>query len=841
MPKNLVIVESPAKAKTIQGYLGKDFSVESSFGHIADLPKKGMGIDIENNFKPEYKVTPDKKDVVKRLKSAASKAEMVWIASDEDREGEAIAWHLANELKLDKTNMKRIVFNEITKTAILKAIENPREINESLVNAQQARRILDRLVGFEVSPVLWRKVKAGLSAGRVQSVAVRLIAEREREIIAYQSSNYFRVTGLFVNEKNVKINAILNKRLEDEKQTKSFLQSIKAESKFWVDNVVVKPAVKKPAAPFTTSTLQQDASRKLGFSVGQTMSVAQKLYEAGYITYMRTDSVNLSNQAIGSAKNFIEKEFGNEYSQTRNFANKNKSAQEAHEAIRPTDFSRINGGIDSAQNRLYKLIWQRTVASQMAEAKLEKTTIKILNDANDFVFETKGEVILFDGFLKLYLESKDEDEEADEVEGLLPKLKKGDKLAYSNIVATEKFTNSPARFGEAALVQKLEELGIGRPSTYAPTISTIIKRNYVEKVIREAVQRKYKMLTLKQNQILEEVGIEMTGADKGKLSPTDIGMVVNDFLVENFPRVMDFGFTAKVEEEFDSIASGGHDWVEVIRSFYSDFHERVEDVNENADRASGERILGIHPKTKKEVLVRIGKFGPMVQMGKQDDEEKPTYASIPKDKSILSITFEEAIELFEFPKKLGETKDGDIVVNLGRFGPFISEGKLYASVPKDEDPFQMNFERALELINQKKEENRPIHVVDGIDVTKGKGRFGPYIKWGDLFINVNNKYDFDNLSIADIENLVEEKKQKEIDKVIHDWKEEGIRVEKARWGRSVILKGKIKIELSKDVDAKSLELDYVKELIEKKSPKKAEKKTAKKPAKKATQKASPKK
>lgn len=826
MSKNLVIVESPAKAKTIQGYLGKDFRVESSFGHVADLPKKGMGIDLES-FQPQYKVSPDKEDVVKKLKSASKKAEMIWLASDEDREGEAIAWHLANQLEIPKEKMRRIVFNEITKSAIQSAIKKPRDIDQSLVNAQQARRVLDRIVGFEVSPVLWRKVKTGLSAGRVQSVAVRLVVEREKDIQAFEAENYYRVVGAFISEDGKSVQGVLANRLKSTEEAQGVLQDFQ-KALFLVDKVNVRPSKKKAAAPFTTSTMQQEASRKLGYSVGQTMRLAQRLYEAGHITYMRTDSVNLSSQAIDSAKEFISQSFGKEYSSPRNYSTKNKSAQEAHEAIRPTKMNVDYAGADSGQTRLYHLIWQRTLASQMADADVEKTTIKIKNDTNEYIFEAKGEVLLFDGFLKLYLESKEDEEENEDTAGLLPKLNVGDRLDNKQILATEKFTKHPPRFSEASLVQKLEELGIGRPSTYAPTISTIMKREYVEKPVRDGREREYLQLLLDDKGIQTLKKTETTGAEKGKLSPTDIGFVVNEFLVENFPRVLDYGFTAQVEGNFDAIANGKQEWVGMIKSFYSDFHPRVEDIKENAERASGERVLGQDPKTKKNIIARIGRYGPIVQIGNSEDEEKPSFASIPAESSITTITLEEALELFSFPKTLGEMDGEGLSVNLGRFGPYIKMGSLSASIPKGEDPGAVDLERAKEIVRQKQAENAPIHFYEQKEVTKGRGRFGPFIKWDGMFINVSKKYDFDDLSVSDIETLIEEKKQKEIDKIIHSWEEEGIRVEKARWGRSNIVYGKMKINLGKEIDAQALGLKEVKEIISQNTKKPAKKTTKKK-------------
>jgi len=835
MAKNLVIVESPAKAKTIEKFLGPDYQVESSFGHIADIPAKEMGIDIENNFKPKYEVSPDKKAVVKKLKDLSKKAETVWLASDEDREGEAIAWHLAEELKLKDENTKRIVFHEITKSAILKAIENPRKIDYNLVNAQQARRVLDRLVGYELSPVLWKKVRTGLSAGRVQSVSVRLIVEREKEIDAFDPQGSFSVTAEFITEKGKSFKAKLPKNFKTKEEAESFLkQNIGAQ--FKVSDLETKPTKKSPAAPFTTSTLQQEASRKLYYSVGQTMMLAQRLYESGLITYMRTDSVNLSKDAMASAEAEIVKSYGVEFSKPRVYTTKAKGAQEAHEAIRPTDMSRHSVNIDRDQARLYDLIWKRTLASQMSDAALERTNVNIVADKHKEHFHATGEVLLFEGFLKVYLEGHDDDEE--EQEGMLPALKVNEALQNNGIVATERFSRPPARYSEAALVKKLEELGIGRPSTYAPTISTIIARNYVEKGTTEGAERKYDVLKLVGNEVKSAVQIEKVGADKGKLVPTDIGIIVTDFLVKNFQSILDYNFTAKVEEDFDEIAAGNEDWTQMMNDFYSHFHPIVKDVEQNAERESGERILGTDPKSGKPILVRLGKFGPMAQIGDAEDEEKQ-FASLRPDQNIGTITLDEALTLFLLPKMLGEFEGEEVEVNNGRFGPYVRHGAVFISLPRGEEPLDVNMERAVVLIKEKQKADAPIATYDSLPVQKGVGRFGPFIKWNGMFINVSKKYDFDNLSQSDINTLIEEKVQKEIDKVIHNWEEDGIRVEKARWGRSVILQGKVKIELSKDVDAAAMTLEEVKKLIEEKAPAKktAAKKTTtakKAPVKKTT-------
>jgi DNA topoisomerase-1 len=831
MAKNLVIVESPAKAKTIEKFLGSDFQVESSYGHIADLPSKEIGVDVANGFKPTYEVSPDKKALVKKLKDLSKKAEMVWLASDEDREGEAISWHLAEELKLDKNKTKRIVFHEITKTAIVKAIENPRDINYDLVNAQQARRVLDRLVGYELSPVLWRKVKGGLSAGRVQSVAVRLIVEREREIQNFTPVATYSVSAEFTNEAGKTVKARLPKNFSTKKESEEFLRK-NIGSIYKVADLETKPGKKSPAPPFTTSTLQQEAARKLYLPVGITMQVAQKLYEAGLITYMRTDSVNLSNEAMGAAAAEIAKSYGKEFSKPRNFANKSKGAQEAHEAIRPTDMSRhtITGERDQA--RLYDLIWKRTLASQMSDAELERTNVKIEANNHNENFVASGEVLLFEGFLKVYLEGSDDDEE--EQEGMLPALKVGEKLQNDSIIATERYSRAAARYTEAALVKKLEELGIGRPSTYAPTISTIIGRNYVEKGNLEGQERNYTQLTLKAGTLSEKILTENTGSDKGKLVPTDIGTIVTDFLVKNFKTILDYNFTAKVEQDFDEIAEGNYNWAKMMQEFYDKFHPNVKEVEANAERESGERILGTDPKSGKPVSVRLGKFGPMAQIGDAEDENK-VFASLRPDQNIGSITLDEALNLFLLPKNLGTYKGEEVEVNNGRFGPYVRFGKTFISLPRGEDPLDVTMERAQELISEKMQADAPIATYQGQPVQKGTGRFGPFIKWNNMFINVSKKYNFNNLSEADVAELIEDKLQKNIDKVIHDWKEEGIVVEKGRWGKSQIVKGKIKIELSKDIDASKLTLDQVKELIEKKAPAKpAKKAAAKKPAAKKT-------
>ncbi len=826
MAKNLVIVESPAKAKTIEKFLGKDFQVESSFGHIADLPSKELGINVDGDFMPNYIVSTDKKAVVSKLKALAEKADTVWLASDEDREGEAIAWHLSEQLKLKEDNTKRIVFHEITKKAILKAVENPRDINYNLVNAQQARRVLDRLVGYELSPVLWRKVKGGLSAGRVQSVAVRLIVERERDILGFQPKASYRIDAEFTNKNGKKFKAKLPNNFDTKQEAEVFLNSCIG-TNFSVSDLKKSPAKKSPAAPFTTSTLQQEASRKLYFPVAKTMMIAQRLYEAGLITYMRTDSVNLSEDAKTAAQIEITSSYGEQYSNPRNFKTKAKGAQEAHEAIRPTNMDRHTVSVDYDQDRLYSLIWKRTIASQMSEAQLERTNVKIENTKNDKVFIANGEVIKFDGFLKVYLEGTDNEDEKQD--GMLPQMAVGELLNDNYITATERYTRPTGRFTEASLVKQLEELGIGRPSTYAPTISTVQRRGYVEKGTVEGVERTYVQLKLQNGTVASKDLTEKVGSDKGKLVPTDIGNIVNDFLVANFANILDYGFTAKVESDFDDIADGKEDWIKMIKGFYGDFHPTVEHVKEHAERESGERVLGKHPETGKTILVRLGKFGPMVQIGDREDEDKK-FASLQGDQTLGNIKLEEALDLFLLPKNLGNYESEEVIVSNGRFGPYVRFGSMFVSLEKGENPMTVDLDRAIELIQAKRKADAPIAEYENLPVQKGVGRFGPFIKWNNMFINVNKKYDFDNLTFDNIVELIETKKQKEIDKVIHNWEEEGIRLEKARWGRFNIIKGKIKIELPKTTKADKLTLEEVQTIIEKKAPKKKtiKKKVAKK-------------
>ncbi|MFP7658375.1 type I DNA topoisomerase [Chryseobacterium proteolyticum] len=817
MSKNLVIVESPAKAKTIQKYLGKDFEVKSSFGHIRDLPKKGMGIDLET-FSPDYEVSADKKKLVTELKSAVKKAEIVWLASDEDREGEAIAWHLADELKLKPENRKRIVFHEITKNAILKAIDNPRDIDQNLVNAQQARRVLDRIVGFEMSPVLWKKVKPGLSAGRVQSVAVRLIVEREKEIRAFNPKASFKLDGIFVNKEDQEIAAKLKKDFEKEEEAEKFLEKAKT-TEFKVLNVETKPGTRSASAPFTTSTLQQEASSRLGYNVTNTMRLAQRLYEEGYITYMRTDSVNLSQEAIEGSKRQIISEYGAEYSAPRNYTTKSASAQEAHEAIRPTDFAVKSIG-DAQLNRLYQLIYRRTLASQMANAKIEKTVIEIGNASLPQHFEAQGEVIIFDGFLKAYGIVKTEDDDEENNEKLLPKVKVGEVLSYKSITATEKFTRPSARYTEAGLVRKLEELGIGRPSTYAPTIQTIQNREYVDKREIEPQIREVVKMSLVKDKIKKVILDEKFGGDKNKFVPTDIGEVVNDFLIDHFKEILDYGFTARVEESFDEIANGDQKWKEMMTDFYSKFHPRIEDVEENADRANGDRLLGVDPKTGKNVHARIGRFGAMIQIGETEDEEKPTFASLMNGQNIATITLEEALELFKLPFDLKDYEGQSVSVGVGRFGPYVKWGETYISIPKGEDPLSVDQNRAEEIIGEKKKADAPIATYKGEPVTKGTGRFGPFIKYQSIFVNVPKKYDFDNLSQSDINELIDAKLEKEANRYIQQWEKEKISIENGRWGPFIKFgKSMFKIPKKKDdtkydaEELKEVSLDEVKKWI----------------------------
>lgn len=762
MAKNLVIVESPAKAKTIEGFLGKDFQVESSFGHISDLVSKDMGIDIEDNFRPIYEVSKDKREVVSRLKKISKTAETVWLASDEDREGEAIAWHLFENLNLKKSKTKRIVFHEITKKAITKAIENPREIDYNLVNAQQARRVLDRLVGFEISPVLWRKIKAGLSAGRVQSVAVRLIVEKENDIKAFSSASLYKVVGEFYNSGGKLVKAEYATKFKTKEEALAFLEKSKI-SDFEVGEVLKKPTKRSPSAPFTTSTLQQEASRKLGFGVSKTMGVAQRLYETGLITYMRTDSLNLSEDAIKYAKDSITELYGAEYSKERRFTTKNKGAQEAHEAIRPTDLTKQHAGTEYDMKRLYELIWKRTIASQMSDANIERTTAKILGSKLDSNFNAKGEVITFEGFLKVYLEGTDDDEQ-EEQKGMLPKLHVSEKLSVSKITANQRFSRPPSRFTEASLVKKLEELGIGRPSTYAPTISTIQRRQYVEKLYTEGKTRDVYRLILENSKIETTKVKEGFGVEKGKLAPTDIGVVVNDFLVNNFQEVLDYGFTRSVEDEFDLISEGKVAWTKMISEFYSGFHDKVEFVKENSERASGERILGKDEKTGHTILVRIGRYGPMAQIGTQEETETPKFASLRKEQSISTISLEEVMDLFKLPRDMGTYEDKKVVVAIGRFGPYVRHDSKFVSIKEKDgdDPMTIELSRCIELIEEKRQADREkfINSFEGegdeplIEILKG--RWGPYIKIGKKNVKIPKDTDPKTLTREDCLKLEKE-------------------------------------------------------------------------------------
>jgi DNA topoisomerase-1 len=828
MSKNLLIVESPAKAKTIEKYLGSDFTVKSSYGHIRDLEKSNISVDVENDFEPKYVVSPDKKKVVKELKDLMKKSEEVWLATDEDREGEAISWHLCKVLGLDEKNTKRIVFREITKPAIQNAVKKPRVLDLHLVDAQQARRILDRLVGYELSEVLWKKVKGNLSAGRVQSVAVKLIVEREREILNFNPTPFFKVQALFLVKndqgKMVELKAELPGKFSSITDAEDFIKKSNG-ADFNINDIEVKPSKRKPAAPFTTSTLQQEASRKLGFSVSRTMRTAQKLYEVGLITYMRTDSTALSDTAINAIAAEIDSSFGQRYLKTRQYRNKVANAQEAHEAIRPTNFAMKLAGSDRDQERLYELIWKRTVASQMAEAELERTIVKIaISTIKDAFLQAEGEVLKFDGFLKVYLESRDDDDD-EETKGMLPPLKLGQDLPLKEMTGTERFTRPPARYTEASLVKKLEELGIGRPSTYAPTISRIMeeKRGYVIRDSRDGEERKYKVILLRDGKIETKTETENTGAVKNRLFPTDMGTIVTDFLDEHFAEIMDYKFTADIEQKFDDISNGKIVWTKMMKDFYFPFHETVEETVEKAERASGERILGKDPETGRSLLVRMSRMGPVVQIGHQDEleeGEKPKYANLRPGQSLESITFEEAIDLFKLPRNLGEYKGKEVSVGAGRYGPYVKfNDNTYVSIPRSEDPLDITFERAMELIKEKEKADAPIGTYKDLPITKGKGRFGPFVKWNNLFVNVPKKYDFDNLPIEDAIELIKKKEEKEANRYIKQWTDEKIALENGRWG-PFIRHGKKSISLPKidgkrmtQEDAAELSLDDVKKII----------------------------
>jgi len=758
MIENLVIVESPAKAKTIEKFLGKDFRVVSSFGHIRDLAKKNLGIDIENNFAPDYEVPKEKAKVVSELRKAASDSKNIWIASDEDREGEAIAWHLVSVLKLDLLTTKRIVFHEITKEAISNAIQTPRHVDMNLVNSQQARRILDRLVGFEISPVLWKKVQPSLSAGRVQSVAVRLIVEREREIIAFESESAFRVTANFLidasADENATIRAEASKRFQDEKEASKFLE-LCSSSKYLIGNISIKPGTRSPAPPFTTSTLQQEAYRKLGFSVAQTMAVAQKLYEAGKITYMRTDSTNLSSLALAKSKEVITSGFGAEYSKTRQFKTKSKGAQEAHEAIRPAYLENATTAGSQNEKRLYELIWKRTVASQMADARIEKTSISIDMSNSPVIFQANGEVIKFDGFLRVYAESSDQ-ENGDEDRYVIPPVTKGMPLSYDNITATQKYTTPPPRYTEASLVKKLEELGIGRPSTYAPTISTIQNRGYVSREDRPGEKRNIKIITLLKGKVTNSTKTEIAGKEKSKLFPQDIGMIVNDFLMENFSEIVDYHFTAEVEEQFDEIADGNLKWTGMIEKFYTPFHKTVTNTLEKKERKTGVRVLGNHPDTSEPITVRMGRFGPVAQIGETGNDEKPRFASLSKNQLLETITLEEALNLFRLPRSLGEYDEGEMVVGIGKFGPYIRYKSKFFSLKKGvDDPYTVTSERGIEIILEKNESDKKKVLKDFGDIMLLNGRYGPYLVKDKQNFRLPKGIDAEKLSKDDCIKIIE--------------------------------------------------------------------------------------
>ena len=820
MPSNLLIVESPAKAKTIEKYLGKDFKVKSSYGHVRDLPKSEGAVDVENGFKPKYVVSPEKTKVVNDLKDWVKKVDHVWLATDEDREGEAISWHLCKVLDLDEKTTKRIVFREITKPAIEKAVQKPRTVDLSLVDAQQARRILDRLVGFELSGLLWRKVKTGLSAGRVQSVAVRLIVERERQIQEFKSAPFYRINAIFQVPKDgkmVELAAELPTRYDTEEEAQSFLNKC-INASFKIDDIQIKPTKRKPTAPFTTSTLQQEASRKLGFAVRRTMGIAQRLYEAGHITYMRTDSVNLSESALQMIADEITTSFGQEYLNTRRFKAKKENTQEAHEAIRPTDIKAHTVTMQRDEQRLYELIWKRTIASQMAEAKLEKTTVKIgISSIPGATLNAVGEVLKFDGFLKVYLESKDDDEEEGEAKGMLPPLKVGQNMQLGQMTAVERFTRPPARYTEAGLVSKLEELGIGRPSTYAPTITRIMeeKRGYVVKDTRDGVERNYNLLTLKDNAVDKVVKTEMTGAVKNRLFSTDMGKVVTDFLSENFNNVMDYGFTAGIEKKFDEIAEGKINWGTMLGKFYKPFHEDVQNTLENAERATGERILGTDPESGNTILVRMNKFGKaMVQIGIKGElaeDEKPKYGNIGFNQTLETITLEEALKCFELPKNLGEYEGKEVVIGVGRFGPYVRYDEKFISIPRGEDPLGVNMERATELIIEKQKADAPAGTYQGITYTKGKGRFGPFLKWDKLFVNVPKRYDFENLTADEANELIAAKIEKEANRYIHKWDDLDLSVQNGRWGPFIKWKKK-NVKIPK-IDGERMTSEQAKEMM----------------------------
>ena len=847
MAKNLLIVESPAKAKTIEKILGKDYTVKSSFGHIRDLDKGDGAVDIARGFQPKYVVSPEKRKTVRDLKTAMGKADEVWLATDEDREGEAISWHLCEVLKLPVDSTKRIVFREITPPAIKAAINNPRRVDVNLVNAQQARRVLDRLVGYELSGVLWKKVKFGLSAGRVQSVTVKLVVEREREIMDFEATPFFRVNAIFNvrNEqgRNVQLKAESPDRFDTRAEAEAFLKKcVGAEYK--INGIEVKPAKRKPAPPFTTSTLQQEASRKLYMNPENTMRAAQRLYEAGLITYMRTDSISLSETAMAAIEKEIKTAYGDRYSQPRRFKSKKKDAQEAHEAIRPTYIDRHTVSVgDRYEQRLYELIWKRTIASQMADAELEKTTVNIgVSTVADARLRATGEVLKFDGFLKVYLEGRDDDDDDQQDEGILPPLTKGQTLPLAVMTATQRFTRPPSRYTQASLIKKLEELGIGRPSTYAPTVGKIMdpKRGYVTSETREGTERAYDVLTLRNDEVSAETKTEITGAVKNRLFASDIGMAVSDFLTEHFENVMNYNFTAEVEEKFDDVAEGQISWQQMLEDFYTPFHDLVEDTTENAERVSAERILGEDPDTGRTVLVRLSRNGPVLQLGAPDEllpDEKPKYANLPTGLSMEQVDLETALPLFALPKVLGEIEGRETAVGIGRFGPYVRWGEAFVSLDKGEDPHSVTLERARELVAAKKKADAPVMTYKGLDVTQGKGRFGPFLKWNGMFINIPKRYNPDALSKDDMTELIQAKEEKEANRYIQRFADEKIDVEQGRWGPFIRYKKKsIKIPKNKKGErmtreqAAELTLDQVKKYIELEMP------GAFKPKKKATRK-----
>ena len=811
MSKNLVIVESPAKAKTIEKFLGSEYKVVSSNGHIADLPSNELGIDLENDYNPKYKITNDKKELVKKLKKELKGIDTVWLASDEDREGEAIAWHLAKNLNLNESNTKRIVFREITEKAIKNAIENPRQINKSLVDAQQARRVIDRLVGYKISPILWRKVKGGLSAGRVQSVVLRLIAEREKEILNFNPVSSYKTTAEFINTNGIKFKSKYSINTNDDDNFSSFIEGFK-DAEFSVSTIKKSPLSKKPSPPFTTSTMQQEAARKLGFNVSRTMQTAQRLYESGHITYMRTDSVTLSESAQNSIKSAIEIKFGSNYYQSRNFSNKSKNAQQAHEAVRPTNFLNNIKNLDADQSNLYDLIWRRTVASQMSDAKVDKTTVKIKSNNHEGIFQSDGEVIKFDGFLKLYIESKDNQKNDDSQNSVLPNFIDGERITKEKVLVTQFFTKPPFRFTEASLVKKLEELGIGRPSTYAPTITTVMNRKYVFKGENNAQTRDFVQYVV-DSEVKRNINKENYGSNKGKLVPSEVGLLVNEFLTNNFKNIIDYNFTASVENEFDSIANGSKDWKTIIDKFYNPFSLVINDVQKNAKRETGERVLGLDPKSGRQLSVKLGKYGPIAQIGKVDEDEKPLFASLLPDQQISKITAEEALKLFELPVYVGDFEDEKVEANVGRYGPYIRYNKVFIPIPQEFNPFTITIEKSIELIKEKMEAQKPILVYKSHDVTKGKGRFGPYLKWNNTFINVNKNYDFDNLTEEDCVELIEQKIKKDKEKIIMNWSSDGITIEKGRWNKIYIIKGKKKVPLAKDVDPLKISLNQAKDYL----------------------------